>query len=340
VLVAPMAGGPSTPDLVVAAGRAGGLGFLATGMKSAAAVADELAVVRAAGIPYGVNLFVPGAEPPAAGPLTRYRAELEADADRYGIALQHFGDGGIALDSVAADAAAFAAIGEVVVEAGPPLVSFTFGLPPIELVRALRAAGSVVIVTVTDADEAKAAAAFGADALVVQGGQAGGHASTVRPAEYVGDRHATDLLREIRSLVDLPLIGAGGVGGAADVAAQLGAGAAAVQVGTRFLAAEEAGTNPVHLAALIDTAFSERGTVVTRAFTGRPARAIRNRFTDAHTASAPVGYPAIHLLTAPLRAASARQGDPEALNLWAGTGFTHCRVASAAAILDDLDPSS
>jgi nitronate monooxygenase len=222
-------------------------------------------------------------------------------------------------------------------------VSFTFGLPPIELVRALRAAGSVVSVTVTDADEARAAAAFGADALVVQGGQAGGHASTVRPAEYVGDRHVTDLLQEIRALVDLPLIGAGGVGCAADVAAQLGAGAAAVQVGTRFLPAAEAGTNPVHLAALVDAApggFSGRGTVVTRAFTGRPARAIRNRFTDAHSASAPVGYPAIHLLTAPLRAASAQQGDPEALNLWAGTGYTHCRVATAAAILDDLDPRS
>ena len=326
VVVAPMAGGPTTPDLVVAAARAGSLGFLAAGYKTPEAVAAELEVLDASGLPYGLNLFVPGTTPVDLPALEQYRAELQGEADHYEVELPplriHDDD-------------AFDAKAELVLDARPAVVSFTFGTPPAGLVRALRAAGSLVLVTVTDVEEARLAVGLGADALVVQGGEAGGHASTTRPETYAGTRSTHDLLVEIHSVVEVPLVAAGGVGTAADVTGLLRAGAAAVQAGTRFLAADEAGTRPAHLAALLG---EDRGTVVTRAFTGQPARALRNRFTDTHSDTAPVGYPAVHHLTSPIRAAAARLGDPEALNLWAGTGYGHVRRGTTQQILDDLEP--
>jgi len=189
-----------------------------------------------------------------------------------------------------------------------------------------------VLVTVTDADEARQAVVAGAAVLVAQGGSAGAHSGTTRPASYAGDRGAADVLREVRSAVSVPVVAAGGVGSAAEVAALIRAGATAVQVGTMFLLATEAGTRQAHRAAL----GSATSTVVTRAFTGQPARALRNRFTDTYSAHAPVGYPAVHHLTAPIRAAAARAGDAGALNLWAGTGFARARPGTCREILDRL----
>lgn len=327
VLVAPMAGGPTTPDLVLAAARAGSLGFLAAGYKPVEALQDELDLLAASGQPFGVNLFVPRPAPADRDAIVRYRAELQEEADRYGVELPP-----LRLD----DDDAFETKADLVLDARPPLVSFTFGLPPTRVVRALRAAGCTVTVTVTDAEEARAAVDLGADLLVVQGGEAGGHSSTMSPGRYTGERSVVDLLGEVRAVVGVPLVAAGGVGTADDVSTLLRAGATAVQCGTRFLAAEEAGTRTIHVAALLDE--QRRGTVVTRAFTGQPARALRNRFTDAHSATAPLGYPAVHHLTAPIRAAAARQGDIESLHLWAGTGYAHVRPGTTREILEQLLP--
>ena len=326
VVVAPMAGGPTTPALVLAAARAGSVGFLAAGYKSVEAVASELALLASSGRPHGLNIFVPTG-PADPEPLERYRKELQEEADRYDVELPPLRR---------KDDDAFDAKVELAVDAAPPFVSFTFGMPSARVVRALQVAGSKVLVTVTDAHEAREALSVGADALVVQGGQAGGHASTTRADRYTGTRSTADVLHEVRTITEVPLVAAGGVGTAADVAALLGAGATAVQSGTRFLPAEEAGTRPAHLAALL--ARDGRETVVTRAFTGQPARALRNRFTDAHSPTAPLGYPAIHHLTAPIRAAAARLGDTDALNLWAGTGYQHAEHGTTQQILEALDP--
>ena len=327
VIVAPMAGGPTTTALVVAAARARSLGFLPAGYRAVDDVAADLATLAAAGVPYGLNLFVP--DPPPADPaaIDRYRRELRAEAERYGVELP---------EPRPHDDDAFAAKAELALDVRPPFVSFTFGSPPAALVRALRSGGSTVLVTVTDAGEARAAVAVGADVLIVQGGEAGGHAGTATPGGYTGLRGVADVLREVRAVVDVPLVASGGVGTAADVDRLVRGGAVAVQAGTRFLAAAEAGTRAPHLDALLTA--GDGSTVVTRAFTGRPARALRNRFTDAYSASAPLGYPAVHHLTAPIRSAAARAGDAGALNLWAGTGYAHVRRGTAAAILDDLDP--
>lgn len=328
VVVAPMAGGPSTPALVIAAARAGAVGFLAAGYKTPEAVESELRAVRAESVGYGLNLFVPTGPPQDVAALDRYRRLLQAEADRYGVDLpplrlrddDHF-DEKIDLATTYA----------------PPLISFTFGVPEIGVVSALRAAGSKVAVTVTSAAEATLALTVGPDLLIAQGGTAGGHASTTNPATYRGTTTAAQVLAAVRSVTDIPVIAAGGTGSAADVRDLIAAGAYAVQAGTVFLLATEAGTRPAQRTAMLSQ--TPRETIVTRAFTGHPARALRNRFTDEYSDVAPIGYPAVHHLTAPIRAAAAAQGDAGALNLWAGTAFAAARPAPAAEILADLTPS-
>jgi len=327
IVVAPLAGGPTTTALVTAAARSGAIGFLAAGYKQPSAVSADVEEMRAAGVPYGLNIFVPVPPPADLEPLEHYRTSLQTEADRYGVSLPP-----LRLD----DDDHFAAKIEIAVDAAVPLVSFTFGVPDRAAVRALRGAGSTVLITVTSADEARAALAAGPDALIAQGGSAGGHASTTRPADFRGDTATLDVLREVAAVADVPVVAAGGTGTAEDVRALLAAGALAVQCGTLFLLAEEAGTRPAQREAMLSGRYET--TVVTRAFTGQPARALRNRFTDAHSADAPVGYPAIHHLTAPIRAAAAARGDAEALNLWAGTAHAAARPGSTAEIVDRLRP--
>jgi nitronate monooxygenase len=329
LVVAPMAGGPSTPALVTAAARAGATAFLAAGYKTPAAVEDEIRAVRSAGVPYGLNIFVPVPPPVDAEPLERYRALLQPEADRYGVELPPLR---------LRDDDHFAGKVELAVAYAVPLVSFTFGVPPEPVVRALRAAGCAVLITVTDAAEARRAVTVGPDALIAQSGGAGGHSATTDPAGYRGSTTAAEVVRAVRAVSNVPVVAAGGVGSAAGVRDLLAAGAAAVQCGTAFLLADEAGTREVHRRAICSG--DHRETVVTRAFTGQPARGLRNRFTDAYSAAAPVGYPAIHHLTAPIRAAAAKAGDAGALNLWAGTGFASARPGPVAALVAALSPDA
>ena len=325
IVVAPMAGGPSTPDLVTAAASAGAVGFLAAGYKSPDAVAQEVARLRSSRLPYGLNIFVPSPAPADVAALEEYRRALRPEADRYGVDLPP-----LRLD----DDDHFAAKVDIAVGAAVPLVSFTFGVPDPAVVTALRRAGCRVWVTVTNAAEARRAMAAGADALVAQAGSAGGHSATTSPAGYGGDASAPQVVREVVAAVDVPVIAAGGTGTAADVRRALAAGAVAVQAGTAFLLADEAGTRPVQRAAMLSGRFT--ATVVTRAFTGQPARGLANRFTGTYSPIAPIGYPAVHHLTAPIRAAAAAQGDPEAVHLWAGTAYADARPGPAADIVRGL----
>ena len=143
------------------------------------------------------------------------------------------------------------------------------------------------------------------------------------------------LVPAVLAAVELPVIAAGGLMDATDVSKVLQQGAVAAQAGTAFLLAIEAGTNPVHRAALANPAFA--ATAVTRAYTGRWARGLANRFIAEHR-DAPAGYPYLHYLTAPLRAAAVRVGDAESAHMWAGTGHTRARTAPAAVITHDLVP--
>jgi nitronate monooxygenase len=324
VMAAPMAGGPTTPELVLAAAGAGSVGFLAGGYLSPAELSDQLDRVRPAGALYGVNLFAPRPVPVDRAAYAAYRELVRPEADRFGVEL--------AADPVEDDDSWRDKV-DVLLEHPPPLVSFTFGIPPAAPLSALRRAGSLVLQTVTDLDEAGQAFEAGVDLLVVQAAAAGGHSGTFTPARVPAERALPELVREIRVGVGLPVLGAGGVAVADDVSAALAAGADAVVVGTALLLAHESGTSAAHRAGL---AGASRTTTVIRAFTGRPARGLPNAFSEAYDAAAPIGYPALHHLTRPIRRAAAAAGDPERVNLWAGTGYHAARAAPAAEILRSL----
>jgi nitronate monooxygenase len=317
VVQAPMAGGPSTVELAAAVADAGGLGFVAAGYRSAEDVRADLLELR--GRPFGVNLFVPGPN----------GVDSEAVAEY----VRGLGDGA---GSPHWDDDAWQQKLDVLRDEEPvPVVSFAFGCPPMCEVRALRAHGSEVWVTVTSLAEARAAVAAGASALVLQGVEAGGHRGVWVDGGPDERLPLLSLLRLVASAgLSVPLIAAGGVADAAGVAAVLDAGAAAAQVGTAFLLADEAGTNPAHRAAL---ARPDARTGLTRAFTGRLARGIVNRFMEEHP-DAPVAYPHIHHATAPLRAAARRDRDADGFNLWAGEAFPLAVARPAAETVRALAP--
>jgi nitronate monooxygenase len=326
VLAAPMAGGPSTPQLVVAAARAGSLGFLAGGYKTPEALAGQIAEVRSDGVPFGVNLFAPNPVPVHPDAYAQYRRQVQQEADVYGIDL---GDVAIKEDDDYWKEKVDLLLADPV-----PVVSFTFGIPEPRVIDALKNAGSLVAQTITSPDEARLATESGADVLLVQAAAAGGHSGILTPDQLPPEIPLPRLLKEIGAVTSLPLIGAGGLGTPDDVVAALGAGAIATSVGTALLRSEEAGTSAPFRAALADPA--RRGTVLTRAFTGRPARGMANVFTDRYSAIAPTGYPALHYLTSPVRKAAAAAGDPERINLWAGTGYRHATEQAAGTILTAL----
>ena len=324
VAAAPMAGGPSTPELVVAVSQAGGLGFLAAGYKAVEAVRDELAAVRRlSDRPFGVNVFLPGPAASDAAAVAAYRERLAPVAARVGVE-----PGEPRWDDDAVDA-------KLAAVAGVPVVSLTFGCPSREQVAALQAAGSAVVVTVTSVEEARQAGVVGPDALWVQGAEAGAHRGSFVDDE--GTPPAVPLLRllaAVRAETDLPLVGAGGLMDAADVAAARAAGATWAGLGTAFLGCPEAGTHPTHLAALADPRFDR--TAMTRAFTGRSARALVNTFLREYDDVAPRGYPEVHHVTRPLRTAAAAAGDAEHLHLWAGQGWQRLRRMPAYDLVRSL----
>jgi len=326
VVAAPMAGGPTTPALVLAAAEAGFGGFLAAGYKSPEAVSAEIEQVRRRTTAFGVNLFAPPVVPVDLEAYAAYRELLRPLADHYGVELP-----GAPVED---DDHWQAKVG-LLTDLAPPLVSFTFGIPDPATVDALHRAGSRLVQTVTSAAEARLAAEAGVDGLVAQSADAGGHWGTLTPATPPAALPLPELVREVRASVDLPVLAAGGVGTAGDVREALASGAEAVVVGTVLLLADEAGTNAGHRAGLGD---GRSGHVTTTAFSGRPAGALPNGFLAAYDGRGPLGYPALHHLTGPIRRAAAAAGDPEHVNLWAGTGHRHARAAPVAEILRGLLP--
>jgi nitronate monooxygenase len=320
IVGAPLAAGPSTPALAAAVSDAGGLGFLAAGYKAVAEVERELAEVRAATArPFGLNVFFParlGADDEA---IAAYAESLAGEAERYGVAPgePRWDDDG------------WGAKLELVVRERPAVVSFTFGCPQREVVSSLQAADVSVWCTVTTAAEARVAAAAGVDALVVQGAEAGGHQSSFDDTDEP-PLALRELLSLVRAATDLPLVAAGGIADGAGVAAALATGASAAQVGSALLLTPEAGTSAPQRAALAGDA----PTVLTRAFTGRRARGIVNRFIREHEPLAPrAAYPQVNHLTAPLRAAARAAGDADGINLWAGQSYELAEEKPAAELV-------
>jgi nitronate monooxygenase len=326
VLAAPMAGGATTPALVTAAARTGSLGFLAAGYKPPELLKSQIAEVREQTPVFGVNVFAPNPVPVDPAEFRRYAAALQAEAGQYGLRLDE-------ADPVEDDDA-WAAKADLLAGDPVPVVSFTFGIPGRSVVTALKRAGTLVLQTVTTPAEARLAAEAGADMLVVQAADAGAHSGTLTPQRMPEPVPLPALAAAVVRDTRLPVIAAGGLSSPAEVAAALHGGADAVLVGTALLRSDESGAAAVHKAALADPG---RGpTVLTRAFTGRPARGLVNAFTRKYSELAPAGYPAIHHLTSGLRKAAAAAGNPELVHLWAGTGYRNAATGPAGTILTSL----
>jgi nitronate monooxygenase len=326
IVGAPMSGGPGTPALAAAVSNAGGLGFLASGYVGPEHLANDMAATRAATTgPIGVNLFVPQPSVADVYQLDHYADALDELAEHYGVEIGYprFGDDDGWQQKL-----------EVVADLRPEMVSFTFGAPSPDVLRWFGALGMLLFVTVTSAYEAGVALAAGADGLVVQGPNAGGHRGTFAPDMEPGKESLHELLARIRSSHDVPLIAAGGLGNPEDVAAVMNRGAVAAQIGTALLLSDEAGTNAAHRSALQHPEFIS--TIVTRAFSGRYARGLENDFTRLFNDVAPLGYPEVNQMTSPIRKAAVALEDPHGTNLWAGTAYREARTGPAKDIVKTL----
>lgn len=352
VVAAPMAGGPSRPELVSAAAEAGGIGFLAAGYKKPEDLAAQIHQVQRSTPRFGVNLFVPNPVPIDAADLTRHRDAVQGwleDHARNGapwaaaVELPELTslDGVGSSEGASADDPAdlwddFWEQKLAVLEAHPvPLISLTFGLPGVADIARMQATGAKVLQTVTSTREALAAASAGVDALIVQASSAGGHSGSWTPQSVPEHTELLELLGAIARITALPLWAAGGIADSEGVSAALGAGAEAAVLGTALLRSPESGAHATHKQALAAPP-GEPETVITTAFSGRPARALRNSFTEALTGSSPSGFPALHQLSGGLRRAAGAAGDPHGLNLWAGIGFASATSEPAAVIMRRL----
>ncbi|MFE4048035.1 nitronate monooxygenase [Streptomyces sp. YIM B13518] len=328
IVQAPMAGGVAVPQLAAAVSEAGGLGFLAAGYKTADGMYQEIKQLRGlTSRPFGVNLFLPQPETADPAAVDVYAHQLAGEASWYETAL---GDPDSGRDD------GYDAKLAVLLDNPVPVVSFHFGVPAREVLDSLRRAGTLTLVTATTAEEARAVERAGADAVIAQGVEAGGHQGTHRddPEADGSGVGLLSLVAQVRESVGIPVVAAGGIMRGGQIAAVLAAGAAAAQLGTAFVAVHESGAHALHKQALTDPLYVR--TELTRAFSGRPARALVNRFLREHGPYAPAAYPDVHHLTAPLRKAAAKAGDAQGLALWAGQGHRMARELPAGRLVEVL----
>ncbi len=323
IIQAPMAGVQGSA-LAVAVSNAGGLGSLPCAMLPPETLRRELTVLQTQTThPYNVNFFchtppTPDAEREAAwrAALTPYFTELGLDANTI--------PSGPGRQPFSADMA------DVLAEFKPPVVSFHFGLPSADLLARVKSWGAKVLSSATTVDEARWLEAHGADAIIAQGLEAGGHRGMFLTDDLHTQVGTFALLPQVVQAVNIPVIAAGGIADAAGVAAALSLGAAGVQVGTAYLTCSEATTSPLHRAALQSE--QARVTALTNLFTGRPARGIVNRIMRemGPISSLAPAFPLATAAIAPLRAQAESHGLTDFTPLWAGQNTSGCHHQPAA----------
>ena len=329
IVQAPMAGA-NNHRLAAAVCEAGGLGSLPAAMLSPADLHTELqALQRSTQRPYNVNFFCHTPPTPDAQMQAAWQKTLAPYYQAMGLAPNAASNGAarVPFNHAAAD---------VLEVFRPAVVSFHFGLPSPDLLTRVKGWGSLVLSSATTVAEALWLQAHGADAIIAQGLEAGGHRGMFLGEDLSTQIGTFALLPQIVQAVHLPVIAAGGIATPSGVAAAKALGAAAVQIGTAYLCSHEATTSALHRTALQSNAAEH--TALTTLFTGRPARGIVNRVMRELGAIHPL-VPAFPLATAdmaPLRAAAEAQGSSDFTPLWAGQNASGCRTAAAADITRDF----
>ena len=329
IIQAPLAGGGDTPALVAAVAEAGALGFVGAAYLTPAQIAETSRAVRErTRRPFGISLFAPQPVPPTPADV---RPALSRVAP-------YFGELGLAAPAAPTPAAdVFADQLDAALDSGAAAFSFTFGVLPPGVIEALKARGMFVMGTATTVDEAVALERAGVDAVVAQGSEAGGHRGTFGGDFSAGMVGTVALVPQTVDAVHVPVVASGGIMDGRGIAAALALGAAGAQLGTAFLTCDEAGIPEAYKQAILSA--REDGTRVTRAFSGRPARGIVNRFmteVEREGDAAILPFPLQNALTRPLRSAAAGQGRAELLSLWAGQGVRLARRQPAAELVARL----
>lgn len=325
ILQAPMAGVQGSA-LAIAVSNAGGLGALPAAMLSPEALRAELAALQAGtSRPYNVNFFCHLPPAPDAAREAAWRRALAPYYDELGL------DPGAATAGTAR--VPFSSeVADLLEPFHPPVVSFHFGLPAPGLLARVKRWGAAVISSATTVEEARWLEARGADAIVAQGLEAGGHRGMFLTDDVTTQVGLLALLPQVVRAVRVPVIAAGGIADAQGVAAAVALGAAGVQVGTAYLLCPEATTSPVHRAALQSEA--ARHTALTNVFSGRPARGIVNRLMreQGYLSPAAPAFPLASGALAPLRAAAEKRGSGDFSPLWSGQNAAGCRAVPAGEV--------
>lgn len=328
IIQGPTAGGANTPEQVAAVSNAGALGSLAASLLSPDALRSQVAAIRAlTDQPFLLNFFVQNIPEPREEDVAQAAQLLKPVWSELG-----WDD----LPLPAKWCEDFAAQFEALIELQPAVASFTFDILRAEQVERLHAAGIAVVGTVTTVAEALAWQAAGADAVVASGVEAGGHRGTFIGAQQDATLATFDLLPAVVAAVAIPVIAAGGIMDGKDIQQALAAGAQAVQMGTAFLVSNESGIHPAYKQCLLSA--NGRPTRQTRAFSGRYARGLENRFMRmmAEVELQVPPYPVQNALTGGIRAEAARRGDTEWMSLWCGTGVERARGMPAARLVETL----
>ena len=328
ILQAPMAGTQASA-MAIAVSQAGGLGGLPTAVFGPAQVASEIGAIRAAtNKPFNVNFFCHTPPHANADAQARWITALKPAFDTLGVAPPIPGGPGRApFDD---------ALCRVVEEHKPPVVSFHFGLPEESLLKRVRATGAKIISSATTVAEARWLEARGVDAIVAQGAEAGGHRGIFLNEDAAMQPGTFALVPQVVDAVKVPVIAAGGIGDARGVAAALTLGASAVQPGTIFLFCPEATIPALYREALSQVRDDQ--TVLTNVFTGRPARAIANRFVREIGPMSPdaLPFPLAAGPVAALRAASEKAGSPDFMQMWSGQAARLGRAMPAGELIKSL----
>lgn len=328
IIQAPMAGGPSTPELVAAVTNAGALGSLGSAYSTPEQIAADIKKIRTlTEKPFNVNLFAGGYAPEVpvdAAPMLALLAEIHEALHLPPPALPAWPKN------------PFAEQLRAVLEARPAVFSFTLGIPEPDAMARLKAAGIAVLGTATTRQEGTMLEASGVMAIVAQGAEAGSHRGTFAGPFESAMIPSLELVRSLRAAVSTPIIASGGLMDGRDIAQALARGASAAQLGTAFLTCTEAGTPEAYrraiLAARADT------TVITRAFSGRPARGLLNTFIAKLEGREKtiLPFPLQNALTRPMRTAAAKLGESGYLSLFVGQGVTRARAMPAAELVQRL----